>query len=181
MTIKSKWKLLESIVSIDNRWIELTGEYLLDEEGQRLTYWRVKRADSVIVIPIYRNKLILLKPSYRHGIEEFTYDFPGGRHEDALTHQETAYKILQRELHIFQNDVEKLTSINKDGWIVDSSFSSQRVFSFEAIIRSSSILYFDLIGIMESTDTEGVDKVFSKLCYMQCHCTLLEWILRQNS
>lgn len=90
------WQLLETLVHLKNQWITFVGERLLDKQGKNITYWRVERSDSVIVIPILEEMIILPKPFYRHGVGYQTHDFPGGSHDADHDPMQTAYQVLQR-------------------------------------------------------------------------------------
>jgi hypothetical protein len=46
------WQTLERFVEIRSSWVTLIGEKLQDEQQRILDYWRVEKADSVIIITI---------------------------------------------------------------------------------------------------------------------------------
>jgi hypothetical protein len=51
-------------VLVDNnswrlRWLTVIGENLEDDQGQILEYWWVKKADSVIILPIQGDRLLI--------------------------------------------------------------------------------------------------------------------------
>ena len=171
-----KWEVLGSIVTIENPWMKLIGERLLDEEGRELDYWRIDRADSIIIIPIQSNDIVLPRRFYRPGIQELSYDFPGGRLEKGLSASEAALRILTRELDIDRPEVESLAPLCENGWAVDSSFSSQRVFPFRAYIKAEVSFSPKTIGIREPVNQAGVKRILDKLSCLQCRCTLLEWM-----
>jgi hypothetical protein len=172
----NKWQVLASIVSIENAWIRLTGEYILDDKGRKLTYWRIDRTDSVIIIPIHNDEIILPKPFYRHGIKDVAYDFPGGRHDGKKSFKENACQILERELGISKEDLISLVPVNDQGWSVDSSFSSQRVFVFEAVLKNTAEISLNMIGLKVPMDKNGVSTILEKINCIQCRCTLLDWM-----
>ncbi len=166
---------MESIATLRNRWIELIGESVLDSNGQKLMYWRVKRADSILVIPMVEGRLVLLNPSYRHGIQQATYDFPGGRLDEGISHEENALVVLERELHVPRDCVRRLDRLNaQGGWHVDSSFSSQHVHVFEALIVGTNPTAGNR-AIQVPADSEGVSTALSLLSCLQCRCALLDW------
>jgi hypothetical protein len=87
---------------------------------------------TVIILPIQNEHILLPPPFYRHGIQEVTYDFPGGRNSPGKNPEETAVVILERELCVSSDAVESLEPLNKQGRPVNSSFSNQRLFGFLA-------------------------------------------------
>jgi hypothetical protein len=77
------WQVQDRFLELHSRWVTLIAEHWQDAQGQRLEYWRIEKADSVIVLPIQKDALaqpqILLPPaSYRPGVGRVTLDFPGG-------------------------------------------------------------------------------------------------------
>ena len=64
------WDLLESFVRVGSRWVTLIGERWRYDKGKILEYWRVEKADSVIVLPLQRKHITLsLKVQLSSSIE----------------------------------------------------------------------------------------------------------------
>lgn len=63
---QAPWQVQDRFLELHSRWMTLLGEHWLDAQGQRLEYWRIEKADSVIVLPIQQDHLgqshILLPP-----------------------------------------------------------------------------------------------------------------------
>jgi len=55
----SAWPVNDRFLELRSHWMTLIGEHLQDDRGQLLEYWRVEKADSVIVLPV-QNSMILL-------------------------------------------------------------------------------------------------------------------------
>ena len=175
------YKVLQPLARLNNKWVTLIGERVEDENGKLLDYWRVERPDSVIVIPIFNEKILLPRAYYRHGIGDLTHDFPGGRIDgNDTTSAQAAGRVLERELKINKNDVQSLKPINIEGWILDSSFSNQRVYAFEAILQNEVALGKDLIFTWEPATSEGVFKIMKLLHCLQCRHALLEWFILRD-
>ena len=51
-TAQSQWKTLDRFVEINSDWVKLIAEHLETTEGQIVEYWRVERADSVVILTI---------------------------------------------------------------------------------------------------------------------------------
>ncbi len=94
------WQFKETILSLQTGWLTVIGEKLKTPQGRLLDYWRVEKADSVIVLPIHRQQLLLPPPVYRPGVDQATWDFPGGRCPEGQSLHTAATTILQRELGI---------------------------------------------------------------------------------
>ena len=79
MDDKHQWPTLDRFVEIRSPWLTLIGETLQDEQQQVLDYWRIEKADSVVILAIQSGQFLLPVPMYRPGLGEATLDFPGGR------------------------------------------------------------------------------------------------------
>jgi hypothetical protein len=128
------WPVNDRFLELRSHWMTLIGEHLQDDRGQLLEYWRVEKADSVIVLPIQNSMIRLPAPSYRPGLGQTTLDFPGGRISEGQDHHEAALMTLKRELGIEATAVTRLTPLNSEGWAVNSSFSNQKLYGFIADI-----------------------------------------------
>ena len=116
------WKVHDRFLELRSRLMTLIGEHLQDDRGQLLEYWRVEKADSVIVVPIQNSQILLPAPSYRPGLGQMTLDFPGGRVCEGQSYHEAALMALKRELGIEATEVARLAPLNTEGWAVNSSF-----------------------------------------------------------
>lgn len=59
------WQTLERFVEIRSSWLTLIVKKLQDEQQRILDYWRVEKADSVIIVTIQSGLFLLPKPFYR--------------------------------------------------------------------------------------------------------------------
>ena len=73
----SDWKRLSESVRVTSQWVTLIGERWLCDKGKELEYWRVEKADSVIVLPIQAGHIVCVAPTFRPGIGRATLDLPG--------------------------------------------------------------------------------------------------------
>ncbi len=172
------WQVLENLMIMKNRWISLIGERLLDDKGNHLSYWRVERCDSVVIIPIYRHMFLLPAPVYRPGVALKTHDFPGGRHEKGRQPIETAHMILKRELGISTVDVQTMRLMNEQPWLVDSSFSNQKLHIFEAVLNDAALVDPTLLDVRCPIDQ--AETLLNKLVCLQCRCALLDWLHKHD-
>jgi len=92
------WKVLESKYVLNNKWIkvrcdkcEVPGNppQIIQE------YYVYENVDTVSVVPITKDKKVILIEQYRHGIKQNTICFPGGRME---AHETDATMAGIREL-----------------------------------------------------------------------------------
>ena len=170
------WQTLERFVEIRSSWLTLIGEKLQDEQQQILDYWRVEKADSVVIVTIQSDRFLLPKPAYRPGVGQTTLDFPGGRVLPEQTTVEAAKIILKRELDIEESDIISLKPLNQTGWAINSSFSNQKLFGFVAEINSKTIVNPEKLTPTTYLNTaSGINNLLQDLTCLQCRAVLLEW------
>lgn len=136
-----------------------------------MEYYRVQRADSIIVIPIINGKLLLPQKYYRHGINEVTLDFPGGRLEKDVSIEDCVKGIINREILVEDKSIKKIEVLNEDGWYVDSSFSSQKLYGVITHIDVKNNNFLRLVDIDVS-----LIGILEELQCMQCRTVFNEWI-----
>jgi hypothetical protein len=102
--------------------------------GATCDYWRVEKADSLIVVPLAAGYVLLPPPEYRPGAGKHTLDLPGGRITDTATAGliESATQIVSRELSVPLSTVTDIDIIDATGTYVNSSFNNQRLFVAQA-------------------------------------------------
>jgi hypothetical protein len=188
------WTTLGTIAKIVTPWMTLLGERLVDttttsNQKQELEYWRVEKDDSAIALTLHRNKLVLPRPMYRPGVGTTTLDFPGGRVPNCsgsganrpppspIFLLDIVRQIIQRELGISDDAmIASIAPINEHGWPVNSSFNSQKLYGFTAVLDDSLELDEDNI-VRYGTNSEDIQKLLSKdLLCLQCRSILLEWL-----
>jgi hypothetical protein len=173
------WQVQDRFLELHSRWMTLIGEHWLDAQGQQLEYWRIEKADSIIVLPIQPDHLgqshILLPPaSFRPGVGQVTLDFPGGRRLAEQTPEEAAIAILHRELGVEATAIAQLTPLNPDGWAINSSFSNQKLYGFIAYLEGGTSEPPELTVIAYPATTTVVRQLLDKLTCLQCRAVLLE-------
>ena len=184
------WETVSEIIRLENPWLTVVGERLLDDQGRLLDYWRVEKPHSAIAITLCGEDLIFPKPSYRPGVKCCTLDFPGGRVPTGTAPQDVIPQILQRELGLVADDILSLEPLNhrhhhpKQGFFINSSFSNQQLHGFVARIRGDaksldpSKLH---VKRFSSVLSKGeIPSLLSELTCLQCRSLLLEWLLLQS-
>lgn len=172
--IDNHWQIIDKIIEIKSKWLTLIGEKVKDEKGENLDYWRVEKADSLIIITQYQNSLILPKSSYRHGIAEVTLDFAGGRVNPTNKLPDIAYNILQRELNLTQEQIKFITPINHNGFIINSSFSNQKLWGFYCEIKPEISLNNLFIHSVYNLNQKDIKHLLEDLQCLQCRSLLYE-------
>ena len=175
MALQQPWKRDDRLVEINSPWVKLVCDRFEDNTGKRLDYWRVEKADSVIILTLHRDRFLLPKPIYRPGIGRETLDFPGGRVPENQTPENAIAPILKRELGILPEGIQKLTPLNRDGWIVNSSFSNQKLYGFVAHLYANAAIDSELLGFTYSIAPKGIHSLLQQLTCLQCRALFLEW------
>ena len=174
------WKKLERFVELRTPWLTLIGEKLQDPQGQVLDYWRVEKADSVVIITIQGDNFLLPKPIYRPGVQSKTLDFPGGRVSHNLEPIKVVPQILDRELGIAESAIINLTPLNQTGWAINSSFSNQKLYGFVAEINPKLSINCEQLVTTYSKTSTGVMLLLQDLACLQCRGVLLEWLQNKS-
>ncbi|MBF2077244.1 MAG: NUDIX hydrolase [Synechococcales cyanobacterium T60_A2020_003] len=170
------WPVRDRFFELHSQWLTLIGEHLDTPTGQTLEYWRVEKADSLIVLPIYEQSIFLPPPVYRPGLGETTLDFPGGRFQHGEDLHTTAQTILNRELGI-DGAIAYFYPLNAAGWPVNSSFSNQRLFGVVAELSAYPLSSVDVITY--PLTNAGIQDLLEVLTCLQCRSVLLQWWMTQ--
>jgi hypothetical protein len=170
-----EWKRLNEIVRITSQWVTVIGERWLCDKGKELEYWRVEKVDSVIVLPIQAGHIFCVSPTFRPGIGYNTLDFPGGRLPEGENPQEIVPFLLQRELGIDANAIQRIQSLNAAKWNINSAFSNQGLWGFVAEIDENSMIPEECIGLRVTADSQGIANLLTQLDCLQCRAVLLEY------
>ena len=175
-----QWKTLERFVEISSPWLTLIGEKLQARQGQILDYWRVEKADSVVIVTIQGDRLLLPKPMYRPGLQSTTLDFPGGRVPADMKPVNVVPEIFERELGVSALAIGKITPLNQTGWAINSSFSNQKLYGFVAEIDPTVSINTNRLGGTYPKTSTGFNLLLQDLTCLQCRAVLLEWQQSQS-
>ncbi len=169
------WQVCNRFLELRSRWMTLIGEHLQDHQGEILEYWRIEKADSVIVLPIQSGRILLPSPSYRPGVRQVTLDFPGGRVTEGQQPEQAAIATLKRELGIEATEITQLLPLNTQGWAVNSSFSNQKLHGFVAHLECHTKPPVNFAVTTYPITSVGVRDLLQRFTCLQCRAVLLEW------
>jgi hypothetical protein len=174
------WHKLDTFVMIQSPWLTLIGEKWQDEQQKSIDYWRVEKADSVIIIPVYNHQFLLPKPMFRPGIGGITLDFPGGRLLANYSSISMVSLILKRELDIPETAIISIDPIHETPLIINSSFSNQKLHGFVANLDPQWELSSEKIGEVYQNNQEDIQQLLKRLTCLQCRSLLLEFWLKNS-
>jgi hypothetical protein len=163
-------------MDLQNPWLRLVGERLQPPDQHTVDYWRVEKANSAIVLPIWRGQVVLPPAVYRPGLGQATLDLPGGRVAAGQDPADAAQAILQRELGVEAAGIVTLERLNAEGWPVNSSFSNQRLFGFQATLTDEDHP-FPLGSQHFPCSPTGLRDLLQPLSCLQCRAVILEVLL----
>ncbi|MDD3765509.1 MAG: hypothetical protein PHP86_19610 [Nevskiales bacterium] len=173
------WRQQQEIMRLTSPWVTLVAERWVDQFDCEIDYWRVERPDSAIVVPVQAGELLLVTETFRPGVGRSTLDFPGGRIPVGKRPQDSIGLILERELGVGAEFVSDMRPINSEGWIVDSSFSSQKLWGFEVEIDRRWCAPERCALTRVPVTNASIDMLVEQLTCLQCRALLLEWIKRR--
>ena len=174
-TRQQHWKTLDRFLEMRSPWFTLIGEHLQDDSQQVIDYWRVEKADSVVILTIHGDKLVFPRLNYRPGLGKATLDFPGGRVSEGQTAETAVPKILEKELGIKEDAIAHLTLLNPSGWPINSAFSNQQLYGFVAEIEPTVLINPELLAATYPNTSEGIRTLLQDLTCLQCRAVLFEW------
>lgn len=158
-------------------WLTLIAENWRDDEGRQVEYWRVEKADSVIVVAVQGDSLLLPRSSFRPGVKSVTPDLPGGRIAEGKTARDMIPIILNKELNISPDSLTNVVALNTEGWLINSSFSNQRLYAFAAEVDSRFAL--NETYVERRVPKDNADQLIDGLDCLQCRAVLMEWLRRR--
>lgn len=174
------WPVQQMLMDLRNPWLRLVGERLQPPDQPTVDYWRVEKADSAIVLPLWREQVVLPPAVYRPGLGETTLDLPGGRVEPGQHPTAAVQAIVQRELGIDPAAITGLTALNSEGWPVNSSFSNQRLFGFQATFTDADHPFPPGSQGYPFTP-KGLRHLLQAITCLQCRAVILEVLLALNN
>ncbi len=169
------WTLQNRLLHLQTKWLTLIGEHLQDPNGTLHEYWRIEKADSLIVLPLQNQQILLPPPVYRPGLGTATLDLPGGRCPAEQDRESVAIAILQRELGLPAPAIDHLTPLNTEGWPINSSFSNQKLYGYIAQIRPDAIVLPEYLEAAYPANESGVRSLLARIQCLQCRLVLREW------
>ena len=174
-TRQQHWKTLDRFMEIRSQWFTVIGEHLQDDYQQVMEYWRVERADSVVILTIHEGKLLFPILNYRPGLGKPTLDFPGGRISEGQTPATAARRILEKELGVKEEAITHLTLLNPSGWPVNSAFSNQKLYALVAELQPTASVNPEQLAATYPVTSGGIRSLLNDLTCLQCRAVLLEW------
>lgn len=119
-------------------------KFLID--GQICPYTYVVNKDSVCIIPVYENQVVVIS-QYRYTVDEWLYEFPAGAVEDGESGKEAA----KREL------------LEETGFLTDELVYMGNYYMNEGISSAKCDLYFARCSQRKEPAFDQTERIVTKL------------------
>jgi 8-oxo-dGTP pyrophosphatase MutT (NUDIX family) len=96
-------------------------EYLFEKEKASMVFTVVNTSNWVIVIPILENGKLALVKQFRVGIEDTTYEFPGGGINFDESKESAAARELKEETGLISNNLTFLGEVHPNPALMSNS------------------------------------------------------------
>ena len=127
---ENKTKIKLGII-FENPWFIVINDLIRKKDGTFYPYLRLlckNEYTGSVIIPCYKDKIILLR-QFRHGIQDFSLEFPRGAFEKEISPKENAIKEIKEEIGQSVLNTQFLGTT-----IADTSFGTGEVFLYKCII-----------------------------------------------
>lgn len=92
------WKLQNSKLAFDNRWMKIRQDSVELPDGRRLDdYYLYLEGDVALVVPVTSDGKFILVRQYKHGVGQVVLEFPAGMVDPGETPEQAARRELQEE------------------------------------------------------------------------------------
>jgi ADP-ribose pyrophosphatase len=170
MASMKKWKLLESKMAFENKWMPIQQDKVQLANGNIVDdYFTWLEPDVVLIVPLTKEGKFILVKQYKHGVGDIVIEFPAGyinQDEDKL---EAAKRELLEETGIKPQKIELLNSV-----ITNASKIQNQVHIYIATDLEDKVDNKHLLDENEEIETLEVTKIYIldfrySFGYIQCH------------
>lgn len=171
---------IKEVFHLKSKWLTLFCEEWKSEDGALFEYWRIEKADSLIVVPRFENQFVFPQPIFRPGVNKTTLDFPGGRLDNNLGEEtliNRAKDILCDELCITDNQIRNIELITPTGKAVNSSFNNQKLYVVSAELQALGKVDEKRLILYKQVDSTIL---LEKLECMQCSYALMYFLMNKK-
>jgi len=91
------FKTRKSVLAWSCPWFSIQEDTIVLSNGKETKYWYTEKQDSIFVVPVTREKNIVLIRSYRYPMKEWFWEVPAGHLKSGQSPEETAREELLEE------------------------------------------------------------------------------------
>lgn len=92
------WETLNSRLIWKSRWYNLRQDCLRTQDGHEFTYTLVDHPGAVWVVPVTKERQVVLIWQYRYTVDDWCYEVPAGGLSEHLSPEEVAHRELLEEV-----------------------------------------------------------------------------------
>jgi len=108
----SDWKIVQSELLFQNRWIELYEDKVEVRPGKTTLYTWYRTPDVAVIVPfIDKDKLVMIR-QYRHPLRKVLLEFPAGHMENNEDPEKTATRELLEETGYHAREIKEVYTYN---------------------------------------------------------------------
>jgi len=113
MNKKNPWKVLKSTDVSPSKWFPINKDLVELPNGKQIEYFKSELGNVAMVLPITIDNEIIFVEQYKHGIGEYTLEFPAGRIEEGQSPTQAAISELLEEtgIRVEENDLTPLIEL----------------------------------------------------------------------
>lgn len=108
-----KWQIISEEDVSPSKWFPVTKHVVKLPDGSIVDdYFFSPIGDVVMLLPITKDKKIVLVKQYKHGIREVVIELPAGYKKAGISHKQTAIEELEEEVGI-KTEIHNLIDLGK--------------------------------------------------------------------
>src|SRR5947199_2683496 len=108
----SDWKIMQSELLFENRWIELYEDKVKIRTGKTKHYTWYKSPDVVVIVPFIDKDTLVMIRQYRHPLRKVLLEFPAGHMENNEDPEKTATRELLEETGYHAREIKEVYTYN---------------------------------------------------------------------
>ncbi len=108
----SDWRIIQSELLFQNRWIELYEDKVEVRTGKITHYTWYKSSDVAIIVPFLNKDTLVMIRQYRHPLRKVLLEFPAGHVEDDEDSEKTSRRELLEETGYHAKEIEEVYTYN---------------------------------------------------------------------
>jgi ADP-ribose pyrophosphatase len=173
----SDWKIMQSELLFENRWIELYEDKVKIRTGKTRHYTWYKSPDVAVIVPFLGKDTLVMIRQYRHPLRKVLLEFPAGHIENSENPENTARRELLEETGYRASEIEEVYAYHPS---VSISKQFVHVFRARSLIKGEykhdsmeDIREIDFVAIEDLKQMIAERKVESAgtlIAYLMC-CT----------
>ena len=133
----SKWKTLSSKTLIHNKLFDLKEEKVLSPENNEFPVWVMESPAWINIIPVTKDREVIMIKQYRFGNKEITLEIPGGMSEQGEDPMQAAIREMLEETGYTSTNVLEIGSASPNPALMSNQVISYLALDVEFIKKQN--------------------------------------------